>query len=200
MKIGILGGTFDPVHKGHLAIAEEARASLGLSEIVLVPVGQPPLKSDRLITPAEQRLEMLRLAVAGRPHLSVSTVEIERNGPSYTIDTLTELRGLYGMEDEMYFIIGWDNLTQLVEWKEPSGIIRMCYLAAVPRPGYQRPDLKSLEDIIPGISQRVVFLDGPHINISASAIRGLAARGKSINHIVPDPVDRYIREHKLYSN
>jgi nicotinate-nucleotide adenylyltransferase len=200
MKIGIFGGTFDPVHKGHLAIAEEARAVLGLVEIVLVPVGQPPLKSDRVITPAEQRLDMLRLAVAGRPHLSVSTVEIERNGPSYTVDTLTELRGRYGREDEFFFIMGWDNLKQMVEWKEPSGIIRMCYLAAVPRPGYQRPDLESLEDIIRGISQRVVFLDGPHIDISASAIRDLAARGKSINHLVPDPVAEYIREHKLYSN
>ena len=200
MKIGILGGTFDPVHKGHLVIAEEARASLGLSEIILVPVGQPPLKADRIILPAEERLEMLRLAVAGRPHFIISTVEIERTGPSYTVDTLTELSKQYGMEDEVYFIMGWDNLTQLVEWKEPTGIIRMCYLAAVPRPGYQRPDLKSLEDVIPGITKRVVFLAGPHIDISASAIRDLAARGKSINHLVPEAVAEYIKEHKLYTN
>lgn len=198
MKIGILGGTFDPVHKGHLAIAEEARASLGLAEVILVPVGQPPMKLDHTVSPAEERLEMLRLAVAGRHHFRVSTLEVERTGPSYTVDTLTELTSQYDSEDEIYFILGWDNLAQLVEWKEPSGIIRMCYLAAVPRPGYQRPDLKSLEAVVPGISQRVVFLDGPHIDISASSIREMAARGQSINHLVPGPVADYIREHKLY--
>jgi len=199
MKIGVLGGTFNPVHIGHLMVAEEARASLNLAEILLVPAGQPLLKLDYPVTPAEHRLQMLRLAIAGRPHFKVSTVEIERPGPSYTVGTIAELRVQYGSEDEIFFILGWDSLAQLPGWREPSRLIKMCYLVAVPRPGFQRPDLKALEDLIPGISERVLLLDKPQIDISASAIRELAAQGLSLRHLVPEPVEEYIRQHKLYS-
>jgi nicotinate-nucleotide adenylyltransferase len=198
VRIGVLGGTFDPVHLGHLMIAEEARVTLGLSEIMLVPAGQPLLKPAHPITPAEHRLQMLRLAIADRPHFRVSTIEIERPGPSYTVDTIAELKGQSGSEDEIFFILGWDSLSQLAEWREPLRIIEMCYLVAVPRPGYQRPDLEALEAGIPGISQRVVFLEKPQVDISASAIRELAARGAPVNHLVPGPVAEYIVEHKLY--
>ncbi len=199
MKIGVLGGTFDPVHLGHLKIAEEARESLNLSELIFVPAGQPPLKLPHPITSAEHRLEMLRLAVGDSPHLKVSTMEIERSGPSYTVDTVAELRGQYGSEDELFFILGWDSLAQLEEWREPSRIIRMCYLVAVPRPGCQQPNLEALEANIPGISQRVVFLERPRVDISASAIREMAARGMSLSQLVPQPVEEYIRQHELYS-
>ena len=199
MKIGVLGGTFDPVHIGHLMMAEEARASLNLAEILLVPAGQPLLKLDYPVTPAEHRLQMLRLAIAGRPHFKVSTVEIERPGPSYTVGTIAELRVQYGSEDEIFFILGWDSFAQLPGWREPSRLIKMCYLVAVPRPGFQRPDLKALEDLIPGISERVLLMDKPQIDISASAIRVLAAQGLPLRHLVPDPVEEYIRQHKLYS-
>jgi len=199
MKIGVLGGTFNPVHIGHLMVAEEARASLNLAEILLVPAGQPLLKLDYPVTPAEHRLQMLRLAIAGRPHFKVSTVEIERPGPSYTVGTIAELRVQYSSEDEIFFILGWDSLAQLPGWREPSRLIKMCYLVAVPRPGFQRPDLKALEDLIPGISERVLLLDKPQIDISASAIRELAAQGLSLRHLVPEPVEEYIRQHKLYS-
>lgn len=199
MKIGVLGGTFDPVHTGHLMMAEEARASLNLAEILLVPAGQPLLKLDYPITPAEHRLRMLRLAIAGRPHFKVSTVEIERPGPSYTVGTIAELRVQYGSEDEIFFILGWDSLAQLPGWREPSRLIKMCCLVAVPRPGFQCPDLKALEDLIPGISERVMLLDKPQIDISASAIRELAAQGLPLRHLVPEPVEEYIRQHKLYS-
>jgi nicotinate-nucleotide adenylyltransferase len=198
VKIGVLGGTFDPVHLGHLMIAEEARFTLGLSEIMLVPAGQPLLKPAHPITPAEHRLEMLRLAIADRPHFRVSTIEIERPGPSYTIDTIAELKGQSGSDDEIFFILGWDSLAQLAEWREPLRIIEMCYLVAVPRPGYQRPNLEALEASIPGISQWVVFLEKPQVDISASAIRELAARGAPVNHLVPGPVAEYIAKHKLY--
>lgn len=199
MKIGILGGTFDPVHRGHLKIAEEARATLDLSEVIFVPAGQPLLKPAHPITPAEHRLQMLRLAIADRPYFRVSAMEIERPGPSYTVDTIAELRGQYGSEDELFFILGWGSLAQLPEWREPSRIIKMCYLVAVPRPGCQRPNLEALAASIPGIAQRVVFLEKPQVDISASAIRELAARGASIDHLVPEPVADYIRQHKLYS-
>jgi len=200
MKIGILGGTFDPVHIGHLTVAEEARDSLHLSEVIMVPAGQPLLKPDYPVTPAEHRLQMLRLAVNDRPYLRVSTMEIERPGPSYTVETIAEFQGRYGHEDEIFFILGWDSLAQLPEWREPSWLIRLCYMVAVPRPGCQRPDLEALEASIPGISRRVIFLEKPHIDISASAIRELAVRGLSLRHLVPEPVAEYIREHKLYSS
>ena len=197
MKLGVLGGTFDPVHLGHLAVAEEARSSLQLSEVLLVPAGQPLLKPPHPVTPAEHRLRMLQLAIADRPHFQVSTVEIERSGPSYTVDTVAELRHQY-RDDDIFFILGWGSLAQLPEWREPSGLIQMCYLVAVPRPGYPRPKLEDLEASIHGISQRVVFLDEPNMDISASDIRERVARDLSVGHLVPEPVARYIKQHKLY--
>jgi nicotinate-nucleotide adenylyltransferase len=199
MKIGVLGGTFDPVHLGHLMVAEEAKVSLNLSEIILVPAGQPLLKPVLTMTPAEHRLQMLRLAMADKPYFKVSTMEIERPGPSYTVDTLAELRSQYGAKDEIFFILGWGSLAQLPQWREPLRIITLCYLVAVPRPGYPHPNLEALEASIPGISQRVVFLEKPSIDISASDIRERAAQGLSINHLVPGPVVDYIKKHKLYS-
>lgn len=198
MKVGVLGGTFDPVHLGHIQIAEEARKSLDLSEIIFVPAGQPPFKSDYPITPAEQRLQMLHLAVARKPYLKISTVEIERPGPSYTVDTIAELKHRYSGDDEIYFILGWDSLEQLAGWREPSRLIRMCYLVVVPRPGSPPPNMESLEASIPGISQRLVFLERPNVDISSSAIRELAVRSAPINNLVPGSVAGYIREHNLY--
>jgi nicotinate-nucleotide adenylyltransferase len=198
MKIGVLGGTFDPVHLGHLEIAREARRTLNLKEFILVPAGQPPFKPDRLITASKQRLKMLHLAVANAPDLHISTIEIERPGPSYTADTLAELKGRYGVDDELFFILGWDSLEQLPGWYQPSRIIAMCRLVAVPRPGRPRPNLEELEARVPGVSRRLIFLEKPEIDISSSHIRELAARGEPIEHLVPGPVAQYIRAHKLY--
>jgi len=198
MNIGVLGGTFDPVHNGHLGVAEEARTRLNLAWIFLVPAGQPQLKEDRFILPAEYRLQMLRLAIADKPYLKLSTVEIEREGPSYSVDTIAELKDSIGSGDELFFIIGWDSLAQLPQWREPSRLIETCYLVAAPRPGYPPPDLKALEGFIPGISPRVMLMDKPEIDIRASAIRGRVARGLSVSHLVPEEVNRYIKEHKLY--
>ena len=199
MKLGVLGGTFDPVHLGHILVVEEARNSLDLSEIMLVPAGQPPLKPSKPIASAEHRLQMLRLAIADRPYCRVSAMEIERPGPSYTVDAIAGLRVQYDIGDEIYFVLGWDSLAQLPEWREPSRLIKMCYLVAVPRPGFQHPDLEAMETSIPGLSQRVVFLEKPQVDISASAIRELAAHGLPFRHLVPGPVAEYIIEHKLYS-
>jgi nicotinate-nucleotide adenylyltransferase len=199
MKIGVLGGTFDPVHLGHIAMAEEARDTLGLTEVMIVPAGQPISKSADRITPTEQRIEMLRLAVDGRPHLKVSYMEIERAGPSYTVDTIAELKKRYGGKDEIYFILGWDSLTQMADWREPGRIIEMCYLAAVPRPGWQRPSLEALEKTIQGITKKVVFMDKPRLDISATVIREKVARGETIDGLVHGPVAEYIKKHKLYA-
>ena len=198
MNIGVLGGTFDPVHNGHLIVAEEAKTQLNLAEVIFVPAGQPWLKADRPISPAEHRLQMLRLAIADKPYFKLSTIEIERAGPSYTIDTIAELQGQLGNGDELFFILGWDSLAELPQWREPKRLIKMCYLVAVPRPGYPRPKLKALEASIPGISQRVMLMKEPEIDISASVIRDRGARGLPIRHLVPEAVNRYIKEHGLY--
>jgi len=198
MNIGVLGGTFDPIHMGHLVLAEEVRARLDLAEILFVPAGQPWLKVGSPVSSAGHRVEMVRLAIADRPYFKLSTIEIERAGPTYTVDTIAELKAQLGAGDELFFILGRDNLAELPRWWQPERLITMCRLVAVPRPGYPLPDLKALEASIPGLPQRVMLMDRPEIDISASAIRDRVARGLSIHHLVPEPVAGYIRQHKLY--
>jgi len=199
MNIGVLGGTFDPIHNGHLLMAEEARARLNLTVVLFVPAGQPWLKVDSPISAAEHRVQMVRLAIASKPYFKLSTMEIERAGPTYTVDTIAELRAQLGEGDELFFIMGQDNLSELPQWKEPSRLVEMCYLVAVPRPGSPSPDLKALEAIIPGLSQRVMLMEKPKVDISASVIRDRVVRGLSMDHLVPPPVSRYIRENGLYT-
>ncbi len=198
MNIGVVGGTFDPIHIGHLIVAEEVRARLNLAEVLFVPAGQPWLKANSPVSAAEHRVQMVRLAIANKSYFKLSTIEIERVGASYTVDTIAELLGQLDAGDELFFILGWDNLGQLPQWHEPSRLVKMCRLVAVPRVGYAVPDLESLEAIIPGLSQRVVVMDKPEIDISASEIRNRIAHGLSIHHLVPEPVERYINQHGLY--
>jgi GTPase len=198
LKIGVLGGTFDPVHLGHIMMAEEAQAALDLTEVLLVPAGQPMSKPNENVTPARHRLEMLRLATEDNPLLKVSNIETERKGPSYTVDTIAELKKLYGKGDEIYFILGWDSLAQLPDWHEPSRLLNICYLVAVPRPGYAKPSVKALEGVLPAIEKKVIFLDRPKIDISSTSVRELAARGESIDHLVPGKVAEYIKKNRLY--
>jgi len=198
MNIGVMGGTFDPIHNGHLIVAEEARTRLNLAAVLFVPAGQPWLKPDSPISPAEHRMEMVRLAIGDKPYFKLSTMEIERAGPSYTVDTIAELLGQLDAGGELFLILGWDSLAELPQWHEPSRLIEMCHLAVVPRPGYPPPRLKSLEHAIPGLSQRVMVMDKPEIDISASEIRDRVARELSIRHLVPEPVNRYIKQHRLY--
>ena len=198
MNIGVMGGTFDPVHNGHLIVAEEARARLNLSEVVFVPAGRPWQKADRAISAAEHRLQMVRLATADKPYFKLATLDIERAGPSYTIDTITELRTRIDSKDELFFILGWDSLVELPRWRDAPQLVTLSHLVAAPRPGYPRPDLKSLETEIPGITARVMIMDKPAIDISATNIRQRVAGGLSIHHLVPERVTEYIRQQKLY--
>ncbi len=198
MNLGVLGGTFDPIHNGHLAMADEVRSRLNLSQVLFVPAGQPWLKAGSQITAAEHRLKMVRLAIADRPYCSVSTMEVERTGASYTLDTLAELWSRLGAGDELFFLMGWGSLSELPRWKEPERIIKLCRLVAVPRPGYPRPDLELLEKSIPGITERVIILEEPQVDISASDIRERVAKGLSISGLVPEVVEGYIREEGLY--
>ncbi len=198
MDIGILGGTFDPIHNGHLIIAEEARVRLGLSRVIFIPAAQPWLKQERAISPAGHRLEMIRLAIAANPHLAVSTVDVDRGGPSYTVDTLADISRELGAEANLYFILGIDALLELPTWREAQRIVEMCRLVAVRRPESGEVNLEALERSIPGISRHIIILHNPLIDISSSEIRQRVAQGKSICEMVPEVVERYIRENGLY--
>lgn len=197
MNRGVLGGTFDPIHNGHLAVAEKVLVRLDLDEILFVPSGQPWLKPVNPSASAQDRLEMVRLSLAGKPYFKISTIEVEKNGPSYSVDTISRLKDQQS-RDELYFIIGWDNLSDLPRWKEPTRLISLCRLVAVPRPGYPSPDLVSLDAKVPGLSERVILMEEPVIDISSSVIRDRVALGLSIHGVVPETVERYIREHRLY--
>ena len=199
MNIGVLGGTFDPIHIGHLMMAEEVRGQLNLGVTLFVPAGQPWLKPNSPVAAVEHRVEMVRLAIADKPYFELATMEIERAGPSYTVDTIDELEEQISDDDELFFILGWGSLAELPKWREPARLIEMCYLVVIPRPGFTRPDLKALETIVPGIFQRVMFMDKPQIDISATSIRDRASRSLSIHHLVPKPVNEYIKEHRLYA-
>ena len=198
MSTGVFGGTFDPIHNGHLVVAEEVRAQLNLDEVIFVTAGQPWLKSDCPISAVEHRLEMVRLAVADTAYFKLSTIETEQDGLSYTVDTIAMFQHQLGAE--LFFILGWDALARLSEWKDPSRLIAMCRLVAVPRPGYSIPDLKKLEVEVPGISQRTVLMDKPCIDVSATEIRKLVAHNQSVGHLIPKLVNNYIEEHNLYIN
>jgi nicotinate-nucleotide adenylyltransferase len=199
MNTGVFGGTFDPIHNGHLAVAEEVKERLNLTEIIFVPAGRPWMKSDRAISPAEHRLRMLHLALDDIPQYRISEMEIERAGPSYTIDTIKALRKSLESGDELFFILGRDNLPQLAQWKEAAKLITLCYLVAVPRPDAPRPKMKELEAGFPGITGRVMLLDKPEIAVSASEVQERVGRGLSVRHLVPEAVNRYIKEQGLYA-
>jgi nicotinate-nucleotide adenylyltransferase len=198
MKIGVLGGTFDPVHLGHLKAAEAVTTRLGLDETLFMPAGQPWLKAGARITPAAHRVAMLKLALEGNSHLRLSAMEIERPGPTYTVDTMTELKGQLDTAAELYFIMGWDNLAQLPRWREPSRLITLCRIVAVRRVDFPEPDLAKLEAAIPGLTARVILLHEPRIDVNASKIRQRLAAGESITGMVPEAVERYIAAYGLY--
>ena len=198
MKIGILGGTFDPIHLGHLIIAEEAMASLGLDRVLFVPAGDPWMKADTAITPRQHRLAMVLAAVGGNPKFKVSPSEWERFGPSYTVETLEEFQEDYGLQTELFFIIGADALKDFGKWHEPERVLELCTLAVVGRPSQESLDLSALEAILPGIGKRVVMVDDVAIGVSATDIRERVAEGRSIRYLVPAEVETYIQVHGLY--
>jgi len=198
MNIGVLGGTFDPIHMGHLIIAEETRSQLDLAEVIFMPAREPWLKVNNCISSAEHRVQMVRLAIADEPAFKLSTMEIERAGPSYTVDTITALKERIGVDDKLFFILGWDNLIQLPQWHEPSRLVQMCRLVAVPRVGYPHPKMKVLAASVAGLPESVIMLNTPQLEISSSEIRNRVAQGLSIRHLVVEPVERYIKQHGLY--
>jgi nicotinate-nucleotide adenylyltransferase len=198
MKKGILGGTFDPVHNGHLKVAEAVKKRLGLQSVIFVPAGKPWMKADRTITPVEQRVEMVRLAIAGRPEFELSLSEVNRPGSTYTVQTIREFRREFGEGAELYFIIGRDGLWHLPKWRSVNQLVKLCRIAVVPRPGFSLPDMDAMERQIPGLSASVVLLDKPEIDVSATEIRKKVAQGLPYKTMVPPPVAEYIKKNRLY--
>jgi nicotinate-nucleotide adenylyltransferase len=198
MDIGILGGTFDPIHNGHIEIAREAERQLNLSKVLLLPAGQPWLKTGRTITPACHRAKMVELAIAAETNLELSTLEIDRTGPSYAVQTLEILLSQLGESASLFFIMGWDSLEEVPRWKEPARLLQMCQLVAFPRPHIKPPDLESLDKLVPGIARKVILLNMLPIDISSSEIRKRIVEGVPVKGILPLEVEKYIRVHKLY--
>jgi nicotinate-nucleotide adenylyltransferase len=199
MRVGVFGGTFDPIHIGHLVSAEEVRVKLRLERVVFVPAGLPPHKLDHVMSPVEHRLAMVELAIASNPHFAVSRVDIDRFGLCYTVDTIELLRDEWGPGVEIYFIMGSDSLLDIFTWHDPRRLIRLCRFAVVNRPGYQ-VDLDELDVLLPGVASRVQMLSAPELAISSTDIQRRVREGLSIKYQVPEAVEDYIYRHKLYQN
>lgn len=199
LKVGILGGTFDPIHEGHLLIAESARACLSLDKVIFIPAGQPWLKSDREVTEAAHRLAMVELAIRNNSRFEVSDIEVERPGPTYTVNTLAELRRRLGAHAELYLILGMDSVRELGRWHRPEMIFEMCSVIAVSRPGIEDVSIREIECAFPSSGGRVRIVSGPMVDMSATDIRSQVGRD-SLPRGIPDSVGDYIREHGLYSD
>jgi len=195
-SLGILGGTFDPPHYGHLALAENARVQLRLDRVLFVPAGRQPLKSGRAITPARHRAALVEAAIADNPAFAISRVDLDRPGPHYTVEMLALLRR-ERPEAEWFFLMGGDSLADFLAWRDPAGIAQQARLAVMARPGYE-PDLEVLERAVPGLGRRLVWLDAPRLDISASDLRRRARAGLPLRYLVPPVVEEYVRRHRFY--
>ena len=192
---GVFGGTFDPVHHGHLALAEEACDALGLESVIFVPAAVPPHKPGVPVARAEHRLAMVEAAIAGNPRFSVTRLELDRPGPSFSVDTLERLAG---RRDDLWFILSSEALAGLPTWREPDRILELARLAVLPRAGQSTIDERWVGEHYPGREDRFRFLPGPLLPISGSVVRQRVAAGRSIRYLVPDAVARYIAQHRLY--
>lgn len=195
-RIGLFGGTFDPPHLGHLALAEWARQDLALDRVIFMPAGQPPHKRGRRLSPAAHRLAMTRLAVRGHRGFAVSDLEARRDGPSFTVDTLRHLRAAHPGA-RLFLLMGADSLDDFATWREPAAIARLATLVVATRPGAGKRAGRGPASTGPR-PPRVVRLDNPGLDISATVLRGRARRGLSLRYLVPDRVAAYIGRHQLY--
>ena len=195
-RLGIMGGTFDPIHFGHLLSAEEARLRFRLERIIFIPNGRPPHKKDYAVTPAEHRYQMAELATGPNPHLLCSRLELDRPGPSYTIDTLRALAEQGERPRDLYFITGADAILQLLTWRQPEELADLCWLIAVTRPGYDLAEMERRVDA--KLMARVRPLSVPGVDISSTELRRRAVLGQSLRYLTPGAVACYIAKHGLY--
>jgi nicotinate-nucleotide adenylyltransferase len=195
IRLGLLGGTFDPPHYGHLLAAQEAAWHLHLNRVLFLPARQNPLKTGEPRSSVEERCEMVALAIADNPLFELSRVDLDRPSPSYTADLL---QALQSPEHELFFLIGADILPELPKWRQPELILRQARLVVLNRPSVRRPDLDSLEAVLPGLRERVEHVHMPGVEVSSSELRKRVAASEPIRYLTPPAVERYIVERQLY--
>ena len=196
--VGIFGGTFDPIHLGHLLTAEAVRDEFGLDKVIFIPAAQPPHKQDQFVTEAHHRLAMTTLATCSNPHFMVSDIELHRDGPSYSRDTLAVLSKLYGSDTEFYFIVGADSLQDLHTWSRPEELLQLCHLIGASRPKVP-VDLAEIQSRFGRLGkEKIHVVTTPEIEISSTDIRERLLQGDSIKYLVPEAVEQYIYKEKLY--
>ncbi|GAA4206718.1 nicotinate-nucleotide adenylyltransferase [Actinocatenispora rupis] len=192
-RVGIMGGTFDPIHHGHLVAASEVQDRFGLDEVIFVPTGQPWQKGHTYVSPPEDRYLMTVIATASNPRFATSRVDIDRPGPTYTVDTLHDLRASYGVDVELFFITGADALSAILSWKDADQVFDLATFVGVTRPGYELSDAHLPRDA-------VRLVEVPAMAISSSACRDRVRGGKPVWYLVPDGVVQYIAKRGLYRN
>ncbi|MEV4412600.1 nicotinate-nucleotide adenylyltransferase [Catellatospora sp. NPDC049609] len=190
-RIGVMGGTFDPIHHGHLVAASEVADRYALDEVVFVPTGRPWQKTDSAVTPAEDRYLMTVIATASNPRFTVSRVDVDRDGPTYTVDTLRELRDQYGDKTELFFITGADALSRILSWKDADQLFELAHFIGVTRPGFMLTDAHLPADV-------VSLVQVPAMAISSTDCRRRVAAGQPVWYLVPDGVVQYITKRHLY--
>lgn len=196
-KLAIMGGTFDPIHMGHLIIAEAVRDNMKMEAVLFVPSGTPPHKLDKCITGNDHRYKMTQLAMQKNPWFHVSAIEMLRRGNSYTIDTIQQIKEVCA-DTEIYFITGVDAIELIDTWKEAKKLVHSCKFIVLNRPGYALQKLKTAMKVLEADYNKLYFLDAPLIDISSSDIRQRVRNGKSIRYLLPYEVEEYIYEKKLY--
>ena len=200
-RLGLMGGTFDPIHLGHLAIAEAARETLGLERVLFLPAGVPPHKPDSVTASAGDRLAMVELAIAGNPAFELSRLDVDRAGPSYTADSVRLVAAAErasGREPDVVLVMSAETFADLPGWHEPARLLADARVAVVPRDGHPVPEPAWIAAHFPGQAERILVLDGPRLGISSTAIRERVRAGRSIRYLVPEAVERYIVDHGLY--
>ena len=198
MRLGILGGTFDPIHIAHLIIAEEAREQLDLSAVVFIPAGDPWLKASEPLSPADLRLDMVRSATASNPFFQVSDIEVKRSGPTYTVDTLENLHSTWEVPTEAFFILGLDALIELPRWRDPERFVELCTPVVFTRSANSQAQVEDVKAVVPGLREKLRVLEGSVIEVSSTEIRRRIAVGGSVRYMVPPEVSELIARHGLY--
>lgn len=199
LRLGIMGGTFDPIHFGHLVTAEAVRDQFKLDKVIFVPSGNPPHKVKRNITDKRIRYLMTILATVTNPYFEVSPIEIEREGYTYTIDTLKEFKKIYGEDAQIFFITGADAILEILTWKNSEDLLKMCNFVAATRPGYACDTISEKIDYIKTLYNKDIFqVTVPSLAISSTDIRNRVYEGRPIKYLLPEPVERYIEKSGLY--
>ena len=197
-RIGLMGGTFDPIHWGHLILAEQAREQFGLEKVLFVTAAEPPHKLGEQVTDARHRLEMTRLAVEGNEYFECSTMEIDRPGPSYTIDTVRQILSIYGSDVEVFLLLGTDEGRDLMKWREPYEIQKLARIVVANRPGV--PETEVLSTLPADFAKGITPLLMPGVDISSTDLRERVRQGRSIRYLVPRQVEDYIGQEGLYKD